>query len=42
MAADNMFETKVASDGVGFSVDNVWSSEKCQNCQSVRFLAKME
>ena len=37
-----MFETKVADVKIVFGVDDVWSKEKCQNCQSVRFLAKME
>ena len=40
MVADHIFETKVADDKVIFNVE--WSNEKCQNCQSARFLAKME
>ena len=35
-----MFETKVEYDNCEFGVDFSW--EKCNNCQSVRFLAKME
>ena len=41
MAADNLCETKVEDNEVLFGVE-YWGSKKCQNCQSVRFLAKME